>query len=163
MKRILQIFFPVRLEIFCHVPIPKILIRFILISVLSSATVLYKFYSQLSFHPPFIKRKVSLPGPHMDEEVERLRTFRNNFPGMTFPKNRISISLKPSPRKLDCPAFPNSNYLEQPHLPSHTRRADFDRYLWAQAVSPRVGNGGLSRTPYIKNDMEKKSRKKDSS
>lgn len=86
---------------------------------------LYKFDSQLSFHPPFIKLQVSLPGPHMDEELESSTSFRKNFPGMTFPKNRISISLKPSPRKLDCPAFPNSHYLEQPHLPSHTRRADF--------------------------------------
>ena len=28
------------------------------------------------------------------------------LPGMTLPKNRIYISLKPSPRKLDFPAFP---------------------------------------------------------
>jgi len=37
---------------------------------------------QLSFHPPFIKlqARTKKTGPHMDEEVERLRTFRNNFP-----------------------------------------------------------------------------------
>lgn len=84
-----------------------------------------KWDSQLSWNPPFIKLQVSLPGPHIDEELESSTSFRNNFPGMTFPKNRISISLKLSPRKLDCPAFPNYHCLEQPHLPSHTRGAGF--------------------------------------
>lgn len=42
-----------------------------------------------------------------------------------------------------------------------TRFADFESYLWAQAVSQGlVGNWGPSRTPLFNNDMENKSRKK---
>lgn len=96
----------------------------------------YKWDSQLSFHPPFIKLQVSLPGPHLYEELESSTSFRNNFPGMTFPKNRISISLKLSPRKLDCPAFPNYHCLEQPHLPSQGAGfAIFHMYLGTPQLS----------------------------
>ena len=38
---------------------------------------------------------------------------------MTFPKNRISISLKPSLRKLDCPAFPKDKDTFLNSLTSH--------------------------------------------
>lgn len=129
-----------------------------------------RFFRNHYIHSSFIpmKRELDLSFHHSNLSFNRSAvlsksstSFRKNFPGMPFPKNRISISLKPSPRKLDCPAFPNYHYLEQPHLPSHTRRADFERYLWAQAVSQGlVGNGGPSRTPLLNNDMEKKSRKK---
>ena len=39
------------------------------------------------------------------------------FPGMTSLNNRIKIYLKPSPRKLDCPAFPKDTSLNS--LTSH--------------------------------------------
>lgn len=52
----------------------------------------------------------------MDEEVERLRTFRNNFPS-----RRIESQSLLSP--LDCPAFPKDTSLNS--LTSH-HRAGFE-------------------------------------